>query len=375
MTREYDSPVKLTGWYYDLQTDPTENRLTCVSLHPNSMKVGEDWDEIKDGIDEDDDIACYPKNKYRKKPICTAIVNEDFSVSISNSWSDFGGDMLGQMWDSIKPLAPYAGAAQNAIERAVEQYKNLDRSSTAYKNIQESKLSMALEQIAERIVEKDENGNYKTDIAEYLNRSLVIQGTRFSYYSGTGTSFGSLNMKFTIFPKWEGNTFITVNKQVEEIFPYVMGEYVLEHFDTIPDLDGMVGWQKPPAGFKADTKFVDNIQFGTLKLKIGPYFSLTNLVCENATFTYSKQMVKRPKGSEQETASDEPFSDLISPFYCEVSLQLKPATKYSEKSVKNFVYGRCNERTLCDTNDKLIGDLNSEMGRLSGIYDGVSKLF
>jgi hypothetical protein len=171
-------------------------------------------------------------------------------------------------------------------------------------------------------------------------------------------------MKFTIFPKWDNETFITVNKQVEDIFPYVMGKFETEKFEKAPQLDGLVGWQKPPGGFRANIKNVDVVQKGTLKLKFGAYFSIHNLVCENATFTYSRQMVKNPSGGKSETASGE--ADYItSPLYCDVTIQLKPATKYSDESIKNFVFGYHNKETLRKVNGALIRSLKEEAERLN----------
>ena len=94
----------------------------------------------------------------------------------------------------------------------------------------------------------------------------------------------------------------------------------------------MVAWQKPPGGFRANVKNVEIIQEGTLMLRFGAYYAITNLVIESANFNFSKQMTKKP----DPTLSGE----IISPLYCDVTLQLRPATKYSDKSLKKFVSSR-----------------------------------
>ena len=222
MTREYESKQKIKGWYYDLQSNPETSRLTCVSLHPNTKKSssGDKWEAVSDK-DLDDDIyfeGGTSKNKYNysKTPICTAITTEDFNVAISNSWTDFGGDMLGQMWESMKSLAPYTDFIQESIVKISENFNNASKS---IKNtVNDSKVASGIQSGLSKIADNIKEG--RLDPADYLNRSLVVQGTRFSYYSGTGTSFGGLSLKFTVFPKWNGESFITVNSQIDNILPY-----------------------------------------------------------------------------------------------------------------------------------------------------------
>lgn len=308
--------ANLAGWYYDIQTGyEGPGRMTCVTLHPNTTDTGQK--EWSDNVGDPDNPA------YSASPICVAIANEDFNVSIANTWSEFGGDMIGQLWEQAKILAPYADHAEKMIHKAVEEYHNA--SQTDRQIIQESKISRAFARTFEKIDEGIQSG--QINITDYLNRSLIVQGTRFSYYSGTGISFGNLVMKFTMFPTWKGPSFVSVDDQLEKIYPYVMGHFI--HEDALKvDEDGMIGWQLPPAGFRADVKNVDNVQKGTLLLKYGAYYSVENLVCENASFSYSKQMVKHPHSKGD-----------YSPLYCDVTLQLRPATKFSDNKLKKFVKG------------------------------------
>lgn len=333
---------KISGWYYDLQLD---NRLTNVTLHPNTELNGDTWEKFSGDPDRD-----YPE--YRAKPICRAIMAEDFSVSVANSWSEFGGDMLGQMWESIKPLAPYADEAKRMIQLAVEDYEKQENQGLVDK-IEESKISSAMAKFmiaANNAINDPESG---IDITDYLNRALVVQGTRFSYYSGSGTSFGNLVMKFTVFSTWIDGEFVTVDEQIEEIYPYCSGEFVngtdglKVKKETQQIIDSWISWQKPPGGFKANVKNVDIIQFGTLMLRVGTYYTITNLVVENANFVFSKQMAKNPKNGS------------ICPLYCDVTIQLRPATKYSEKSIKKFVLSSESEM-VGEVNGKLQEALNGE---------------
>ena len=266
------SSFNISGWYYDLQLN---NRLMSATLHPNRI-LSDDQSEWKPVDDPDEDFKEQGKNAYSKTAICKSIVTEDFNVSVANSWSDFGGDMLGQMWESIKPLAPYAGAFQEMISRAVADY-NDPKNQEKVKKIQESTVSSTMADLMIYINDKFKNGEVKVE--DYLNRALVVQGTRFSYYSGSGTSFGNLMMKFTLFPTYnEQGKFMSVDNQVENLFPYCIGKFVSgtdgikkkegegtqEDKDKESAIDRMIGWQKPPGGFRANVENVDVVQEGTL---------------------------------------------------------------------------------------------------------------
>ena len=147
---------------------------------------------------------------------------------------------------------------------------------------------------------------------------------------------------------------MSVLDQIGDILPYIVGRFVPFHIsDTqtaslvqkfvgstaIKDVESFVSqyvnWQEPPGGFMAKNKDVDQTgitdadspQFGTLKLKIGGLYAITNLVCADASLTFSKQMVKGP-------SSETP----LTPLYCDVNLMLKPATKYSDKIVLLLYY-------------------------------------
>lgn len=306
----------ISGFYYDAQKD---NKLLSVTLHPNMVTSdgGVTWTKP---TEVDDDGSKYP---YRKEPIAKAILKEDFIVGIANNWMDFsGGDTINQIWNSLKPFAPYAKYAAEHLEE-MARVGNEEKAKGGFTGVVANLLNDMVNKFAP----------YVDKAADYLNRSLVVQGTRFSYYAGTGTSFGNLQMKYVIFGDWVNGKFLTVHDQLQELYPYILGKYVpwdTKNKDNM--LNQFVGWQLPPGGFKADVKNVDIIQEGTLKLKFGGYYSIPNIVIKDAQLTFSKQMIKNPQPAEG--------SNKISPLYCEVQLTLQPATKYTDISLKNFVEGK-----------------------------------
>ena len=323
-----------TPFYYDQVLLST---LTSVSLHANTiLKDGKWTSAYPDKLTDDEG---YTKDHLIKAPLL-----EDYNVGIRNTWTEFGDDALGGFYNSLKPYAPYLGhlaqmvGKMNDTEDRLELFKNPD-TNTKFYNVVDS--------ITNHIANTAAKGS------EILNRSLVSQGARFSYYSGTETSFGNLSMKFTVFSGWYLNyetgvtEWKTVDDQLSGIYPYLIGKYtngILDESDgtvqgtNIPTgikgedaalINEFLSWQLPPAGYKPDTRNIDNVMFGTLKLKFGAFYSLSSLVCTNAQFNFSKQMVKRWDGRK----------NILSPLYCDVILNFQPSTKYSDDSLKRFVSG------------------------------------
>ena len=227
-----------------------------------------------------------------------------------------------------------------------------------------------------------------------MNSNLIVQGTRFRYYSGTGISFGNLGMRFTIFPKWVGpNEFLTVNQQLEKLFPYAIGKYESLHFTTENEngekevhASDILGWQRPPAGYRADYKDIDNKALkGTLKLRIGAFYVLESLVCEGLSFSLSRQMVKKPLGAGYSgvNAGEDRLVKLsntdtvaFSPLFAEVNLVLQPSTKYSDIVMRDFIYGLNMSSDSRDWQNegaqeldaKLKNNLRSIQGQIKGKY-------
>lgn len=365
--KDYGVGVKTSssGFYYNNQL---RNELQCVSLHPNSEFIGGKWEQAAGPLDSED---------YRIKPIARAILSEDYQIAVANTWSQFGDDEIGKAWNNIKPFAPYAGHLAKMTGEMMNKMGEMEISENKAVN---STIANGLKKVVGEIQNLSEKG------AKVLNRSLVAQGARFSYYSGTGIGFGNLSMKFTIFADFiddkedlgynkssnsssvsVGNvSFKTVDDQLKELYPYTMGEYTQGVVNSNGEIEGTQGtdgqniktgitgdageiineflaWELPPGGYEPDTKSIDTIQKGTLKLKFGAFYSLPNLVIVGSQFNFSRQMVKFWDGSK----------NTLTPLYCDVVLNFKPVTKFSDDSLKRFISGYSMQQERASVNNAL----------------------
>ena len=375
-------------WYYD---DQMGNRLTSVSLHANTVYTGKSWIKAEDsGLPVD-------SGKYLLEPLCRSVLTEDFNVSIANSWSDMGGDPISTMVNDIMhSAAPYANAINTAIDEIGKKAEEWGASNPAEidEKTGKAKLSIAHQVAGFADWIKDKKGDNGDALIDFMNSNLIVQGTRFRYYSGTGISFGNLGMRFTIFPKWVGpNEFLTVNQQLEKLFPYAIGKYESLHFTTENEngekevhASDILGWQRPPAGYRADYKDIDNKALkGTLKLRIGAFYVLESLVCEGLSFSLSRQMVKKPLGAGYSgvNAGEDRLVKLsntdtvaFSPLFAEVNLVLQPSTKYSDIVMRDFIYGLNMSSDSRDWQNegaqeldaKLKNNLRSIQGQIKGKY-------
>lgn len=329
------SAAKLnTPFYYDKQIT---NRLTSVYLHANRILDGDKWKEPDEPVDDDG---------YMIRPLCRAILDEDYQVAVSNSWSQFGEDEIGSLFNSLKPYAPYAAHLAKMLKQANEKEEMKTGTEQEKKDIN-STVGQVLDKFTDKVYEVVEKA------PSLLNRHLVAQGARFSYYSGTGVGFGNLTMKFTVFANWIDGEFKSTHDQLQKLYPYCFGKFV-QALDDSGNITGTdvnsgtfisnnkdlinryFGWQLPPGGYLASVKEIDEIQFGTLKLKFGAFYSLPNLVVESAQFQFSKQMIKVRKPGQ--TIND------ITPLSCDVTLTFKPATKFTDNALRNFVSGKSMEK-------------------------------
>lgn len=411
-----DKSKLFTGWYYDDQQNLFNvSRLTTVSLHANSTYLPRitdmgyrysEWSYDDPDPNNKDTLDHYPygnierdneaykdfaldnrnnQSGYFMEPLCTSIVSEDFGVSISNSWSEMGGDMIGGAWNNVKQYAPYAGAITQELGSLLS-----DVGSEMIKD-KEGKTELSswdrtvakVGGLMKALGDKAKTNDTRDAIDDYLNRSLVMQGTRFSYYQGSSVNFGNLVMKFTIFPKWKIDKrdnklkFYTVQAQLKELYPYFMGEYKDEELagKLYDGLEQFIGWQLPPGGFRAAIKDVDNVQRGTLKLKVGSLYSVSNLVVENCQFNFSKQVCKCPDPVLYIT--DDPATGgkqkdihgLISPLYCEITLTLKPVTKYSTQALRDFINGANMKHSKKSTSDLLVKNLENGRAIMKERYE------
>lgn len=351
-------------FYYDRDLMRT---LMSVSLHANSV-LGEDgkWKEPTELTDDEG---------YMEKYLIKAPLQEDYIVNMRNTWTEFGDDAIGGFFNTLKPYAPYLG-------KLAQMARDMNDTEKDMKILNDPDINTNFGTFVDKVT--DRIANIADKGADILNRSLVSQGARFSYYSGSGASFSNLAMKFTIFSGWRVNYYTgktewkTVNDQLSPLYPYIMGKYTggvideesgnIEGTDIDTGIKGeaaakineFLSWQLPPAGYKPDVKHVDNIQFGTLKLKFGAFYSLPSLVCTNAQFNFSKQMVKQWDGSR----------NVLSPLYCDIVLNFQPATKYSDDSMRRFVSGESMKNEMKTVKKGLTQNLNDQKQRLTNYLQG-----
>lgn len=342
--------AKIKGWYYDRQLD---SPLTSATLHANTWwdekkKKFVNWDNMghntdngfgKNGDKCDRDLyetingAVEGACGYGLDPICTSILSEDFNVAISNTWSEFGGDPIGEIWNNFRgALAGTTKALQENLNTLIENNKKARESGDTL-GTWATMVSNGVEYLGNKLEGLRNKSQF--DIVSFLNKALVTNGTRFTYYGGTGIAFGNLGMKFTVFPQWKDNQFLEVPEQVEKLYPYFIGQ--IENFEettgigsnTMPgDIANKVfKFQRPPGDYMAEMNSIDKIQRGTLKLKIGSFYEISNLVCSDVMLNFSKNMVKNP------------ITQMVSPLFCDINITLRPSTKFSDIMLKKFVGG------------------------------------
>jgi hypothetical protein len=361
-------------FYYDQQLK--DKRLT-ITLHPNAKYAGGEW--IPFNFEECFDTNVLKTNEdtkdnpylYRIKPIATAIAAEDFVVNVSNSWTEFGRtNAIEEMYNSIKPYAgTVAALADSGIGDVIGNYDYSKSDSVVVQGI--GKVVGMAKKLGDSVGLK----GGLDQLGDMLNRQLTVQGTRFAYFSGSTSSFGNLSMKFTVFSDWilDGNDyrFVTCYEQLEELYDYSMSKYKSVSGDEgiagmLTDLSGkaaqtLIGgntkdkhgntvttgeavkqqasdfierhfkWQMPPGGFRADLKNIDNVQRGTLKLRINDMYTLENLIITSMNISYSRIPCKHPLESER---------GKIIPLYADVMISLQPATMYTDTALRAFVEGK-----------------------------------
>lgn len=372
-----DFSKKVSGFYYDQQLG---DYLLTARLYPNailtSTTAGGGEDEVwspPPHTDENNGETYFTTDTNNKKwwysttPIARAILNEEFNVSIANQWSDFGGDPLGQFWNSQKAMGPYMALAGKAFLEMAAQTEKYDfgrlNAEESTKNTIKSGITNILGSL----------GKSNIIQSKLLHRSLVVQGTQFTYFGGTGTDFGSLNMKYTVFADYfddglGGVEWRSVHRQLTGIsdrdgktredtclLDYVIGNYInfADPGGTVDkaatdsgvnisnevrsSLNEFAQWQMAPGGYEAAIKSIDTIQKGTLKLEIGMFYSVANLVIQSVQLNFSKTMIKNPDAWSKGEYKLEPMA-------CDVMVTLKPATKSSKNSLLEFINGNLQKR-------------------------------
>lgn len=302
------------GFYYDSQI---EDPLLSISLHPNTVQGS---DDKQDGWQQHPGPHLEPTiggdwDTYGKEPLARAIMTEDFIYSINNNFTDYdGGNPIENTFNSFKPYASILGTAAEGFKKGADMNKEDNMGSWLVNQIGG---------MAETI------SPWLKKASNMLNNALFVQGTRFTYYSGTSFTFNNMELKFIAFSDWinGGSTFQPVNEYIDKIKPYVMGIYhpvTTDLLGTNADefIQKYVGYQVPPAGFRMDTQNLNNVLRGTLRLNIGGMYAINNLIIKNMTVNLSKAQAKDPRlGMDGKTV----------PLYAEISLQLMPACSIVDK--------------------------------------------
>lgn len=352
----------ISGFYYDEQL---KNPLTTITLHANQRykpkpETGEDQRKNLDDYWED-----YPEDErdsqgYGKEAIASAILSQDFNVDIATNWQNFGADPINSMWTQQQSFAPYADYFSSALKEIADKTDSWMASESG----EHSKVSNFVANGMGTVAGFFQKGMDRNK--EYLYRGLHVQGTKFAYFGGTGVSFDSFSMEFTILATHINGKWLTVYDQLQKIMPYFIGDFVPVNIgdkvvgSTIQEfLQDFAAWEMPPGGFRpdlvnqdTDRAFNNKPKKGTMKLRIGSYFSMTNLVISSCQLSFSKTMVKNPESSDVfETGQD------YSPYSCQVKLSFKSGIQYSINSLRAAISGENTRDVRDNVNKKMAAQL------------------
>lgn len=304
--------VNNSGFYYDSQlNDP----FLSITLHANKKTEdgGKTWIDWP-GKHLESTGSPGKAGNYGAEPIARCILTEDLVYSIQNNFTDNNmGNPLESLFETFKPYAPILGNLSDELTKGAGEAAKANNFGSA--------IARTLGNSAKAVAP------WMKDAEKYLNKALMIQGTRFTYYNGTSFNFNNLEMKYTVFSDYlsdgQGNwEFHPVEDYIKELAPYAFGKYEPADIDVgrknvSKFIHDYVGFQNPPGGFKMDTKCLDNVLEGTLRLNIGGMWAIDNLVLKNMNVVMSKVQAKDPRdGNTGKTL----------PLYAEITLQLAPAS-------------------------------------------------
>ena len=309
-TEKVAEDLNSSGFYYDSQlNDP----FLSLSLHANKKTNdgGKTWIDWPEPHLESTGSPGKAGN-YGAEPIAKCILTEDLVYSIQNNFTDNNmGNPLESLFETFKPYAPILGELSGELTKgAGEASKANDFGSAIVRTLGNSAKAVA---------------PWMKKAEKYLNKALMIQGTRFTYYNGTSFNFNNLEMKYTVFSDYFGDgqggwKFHSVEDYIKELAPYAFGKYEPADIETGSKniskfIHDYVGFQNPPGSFKMDTKCLDNVLEGTLRLNIGGMWAIDNLVLKNMNVVMSKVQAKDPENIGK-----------VLPLYAEITLQLAPAS-------------------------------------------------
>lgn len=329
------------GFYYDCElNDPS----ITISLHANryfdenatDSKTGykgawvpwpSEWGVLEDTNPKVNGV----ENKhYGKSAIAKCLMTEDMSYSIQNNFTDNNmGNPIESLFESLKPYAPILKSGATNLKKAAGDVSKAGDFGSAF--------ARTMGNLAKGMAPWMEKAG------DYLDKALMVQGTRFTFYNGSSFNFNNLEMKFTVFSDWIKHPdnsgsyyFEPAVDYVKKLNKYAMGKYnpitndkslktnveVVDNF-----LEQYIGFQTPPGGFEMDTKYLDNTLAGTLRLNIGGFWAIDNLVLKNMNVTFSKIMTKIPDGA----------GGAVTPLYAEIVLQLTPASAIVDTGYDRFL--------------------------------------
>lgn len=260
-----------------------------------------------------------------KIEIARAIYSDDFEFEVTNTWSDFNaGNPLEAAWEGAKSkFSGYMGIATNLGKAA--QDEGYFKASSG-----DNWLSTALKSAGKFVA----SGRAQ----EYMNKSLVVQGTRFIYYSGTNITMGNMQLKYTLM--YDPVKDLTIQDQLDKVIPYAVGDYKTiteirqaggkKDNELVTEAGTLLGWQDPPGkpAYEANYKNVDSVHKGTLKLIFGDdQYSIDNLVVTNLTVVASRARVKRKTKS----------SGNNTPLYADVALTFRPAGIITRNKLREYL--------------------------------------
>ena len=302
---------------HDLIIDNIKSSASSTGTDPQDKHYDKEWDRFFTlGYNESPDnnldgylpvISNGAWCKYYAEPICSSIFQEDFSFNINNEWSSWdAGNPIEGIYNSIRQWAPLIGTGAKALKEGVSSMNGDNFGADIVRGITPY---------------VDKLANFTMGASHTFNKALYIQGTRYSMYNGTSTDFGgSMTMKFTLLSDWKewypGENdyhFVSVYDQLNLIY--------LDHF-----MNDYVGWQNPPAGFEAIDRNIDVVQKGTLRLVLGGYYTIDNLVIKNFQVNVSRQLCKNPNKNGR-----------MVPMYADVTISLTPASVYTDKKLGQFL--------------------------------------
>lgn len=349
------------GFYYDSQL---EDPFLSISLHPNTYKdlftgkwkLYSEKESLSPTMGGDND-------RYSKYPIARCIMTEDFTYSINNNWTDYnGGNPIENIFDQFKPYAPILGKGSESLKKGIE--------SLAGKNYGSSIVDMATG-FGEKVAKIMGNGS------NFLNNALMVQGTRFTYYSGSSVNFNNMELKFTVFSDWvedqSGSSkdtdkkikFQPVEDYISKLNDYVFGDYHPTGFKTgLENVDNFikeyVGYQTPPGGFTMDTQQITSkglnvILPGTMRLNIGGRYAISNLIIKNMSVNLSKVQAKDPRRG---------YDGRTVPLYAEIYLQLGPACMVVNEGFNTILSHKGIKKDIIEPMEKIYAKILKEREKI-----------